>query len=296
MERQRKDIIMQQKRNKNQFWYLLSPIAIKWIVEFLVECIAGLIYYVANFARFAPNATQEETMNQALAMAAELSQYATEMGTAAAIITIPIMAWLFLRDRKKMLPGSPGLEKKQGITPMQYGAIAVLGIASCIALNNLIILSSVSSFSQSYQATAENLYHSPFLMQLIGLGILIPVAEEFIFRGMLYHRMRENMTAKTAILFSAAIFGVMHGNVVQLIYAGITGLLLAYVYEKTGSLKAPVFLHVIMNLTSVIATKLDIFQWMFKNIFILAVATVATAALAAGMFVILKGNKATPEE
>ena len=50
-----------------------------------------------------------------------------------------------------------------------------------------------------------------------------------------------------AVMISALLFGLYHGNLVQGIYAFIMGCLLALVYEWTGSFVAPVLFHMIAN-------------------------------------------------
>lgn len=277
---------MQQKRTRNQFWYLFGPLFIKWVIEFLVEGAAGFIYVAANSKNLSYSGAQGEVMNRAVALATELSQYASEIATVGAVITIPVMCYLFRKDRieEKML----GLNKTGKITISRFVVIAVMGIFACVAFNNLIILSSISTVSQGYQETSRLVYQSPFLVQMLGLGILVPVAEELVYRGLLFKRMRQNMPFKTAMIFSALIFGVIHGNLVQFIYAGVLGLALAYLYEKTNSLKAPVILHVAMNITSVLATRLKLFDWMFQSIIVLGICTAVSAAVAASMFVIIR--------
>lgn len=285
---------MQQKRTRNQFWYLFGPLLIKWAIDFAVELAAGTVYVMMNFSRLDFSGSQDEMMNQVMTMSVELLQYTVEIATVSAIITMAVMGYLFHRDRVK--ERQQGVENHAAVSLFQYGTIAVMGIGACVAFNNLLILSSISSVSQTYQATSERMYQSPFWIQLLGLGVLLPIAEELVYRGLLYKRMRENMPMVTSMIFSAVIFGVTHGNLVQFIYAGGLGLLLAYTYEKTGSIKAPVILHIAMNLTSVVATKARIFDWMFQNMLILSISTAAAAAIAATMFVIIRNINANEDK
>lgn len=280
---------MQQKRTRNQFWYLFGPLFIKWVIEFLVEGAAGFVYFAVNNADSAYDGMQGELMDRAVALATELSQYAAEIATVAAVITIPVMYCLFHKDRVE--EKAMGLYKQGKITMLKFVIVAVMGIFACIAFNNIIILSSISTVSQGYRETSKLVYQSPFLIQILGLGILVPAAEELVYRGLLYKRMRQNMPFKISMVFSAIIFGAIHGNLVQFIYAGVLGLVLAYLYEKTNSLKAPIMLHVAMNITSVLATRLKIFNWMFQNIIVLGICTAVSAAIAAAMFVIIKNEE-----
>ena len=65
------------------------------------------------------------------------------------------------------------------------------------------------------------------------------------------------MSVKVAIVISALIFGIIHGNVVQGIYAFIIGICLAYIYERYNTLLAAVLFHMSANLMSVIMTECE---------------------------------------
>ena len=84
---------------------------------------------------------------------------------------------------------------------------------------------------------------------------MIPICEELVFRGLMFKRMRERSGFLYAAVYSALVFGLFHGNIVQMVYGFILGMLLAYMYEKYGSVKAPIVGHMVMNLFSVLATE-----------------------------------------
>ena len=112
--------------------------------------------------------------------------------------------------------------------------------------------------------------------------------EELIFRGLLFKRLREVMPMVPAVIYSALFFGLYHGNLVQIIYGTICGLLLAYVYEKFGSLKAPVLMHMTMNILACVVTELNGFAWMLDQPMRIGIITVLCALVASGMFVLIK--------
>ena len=55
-----------------------------------------------------------------------------------------------------------------------------------------------------------------------------------------------------AIICSALIFGLVHANLVQFLYAAVLGCLLAFLYEKTGFFYVPVLGHIAANTVSVV--------------------------------------------
>lgn len=76
--------------------------------------------------------------------------------------------------------------------------------------------------------------------------IVAPVVEEFVFRKQLLDRCGR-YGEKPAMVFSALTFGLFHMNFYQFFYAFGVGLILAYVYLRTHSLRYPVLIHMIIN-------------------------------------------------
>lgn len=87
------------------------------------------------------------------------------------------------------------------------------------------------------------------LMHTILMGIAFPILEELLFRRLLCGRLLA-LGEKKAIIISAAIFGLIHGNLFQFAYAFFIGLVLGYVYVKTGKIIYTIIFHCIINLFS----------------------------------------------
>lgn len=85
------------------------------------------------------------------------------------------------------------------------------------------------------------------LPTLIFAGILSPIVEEIIFRGIFLNKLRV-FGDKTAIWVTALTFGLFHGNLSQFFYAFALGLILGYVAIKTNQIKYSVILHMAINI------------------------------------------------
>ncbi len=76
-------------------------------------------------------------------------------------------------------------------------------------------------------------------------------AEEVLFRGVLYTNLRPY--GKTfAVLTSAVMFSLMHQNVGQLFYTFVAGVIMAMIYEASGSIWGSILLHMFNNLYAVL--------------------------------------------
>ena len=190
-------------------------------------------------------------------------EYPTEVSSVAALLAIPFFMWMVSRDRKK--DEEAGIKRNNKAPLKLYGLVAGASVCAAIALNNVILVFNLSALSDSYQDAAQMLYSPAFLMQIVCLGIIFPIMEEYLFRGLIYSRIRKHMTVKWAIFISSLFFGMYHGNVVQAVYGMVAGMLLAFFYEKYGSMKAPILGHMLMNITSCVVTALNGFTWMLSG-------------------------------
>lgn len=79
------------------------------------------------------------------------------------------------------------------------------------------------------------------------VAALAPVAEEFLFRGLILRGFLANYSAKKAIVASAVIFAVFHLDPWNLFAAGALGLFFAWWMVKTGSLIPGLLAHALNN-------------------------------------------------
>ncbi len=95
----------------------------------------------------------------------------------------------------------------------------------------------------SQSATQPGLFPIVFLSG----AIIAPIAEEIMFRGYMYKAFRDRFKPGYAIFLSAALFSVIHLEWRAALSLFVIGIVLAYVYEKTGNLLAPITLHILNN-------------------------------------------------
>ena len=84
----------------------------------------------------------------------------------------------------------------------------------------------------------------------VALGIMVPVAEEIVFRGAIQRVLQNALGERNrwiAIVVSALIFGIIHFNLAQGLHAFLIGLLLGWLYSKTGSILPGLVFHWVNN-------------------------------------------------
>lgn len=295
---------MNQIHRKSPFWSLAGPLlaylAIQWIVQFAIMMVISLPYMADAYADLMRSGAERllsmqeimETYTAAMEPAFEVVvQYQVEIAGAAALGTLILTGILFAKDRK--------LEKACGIAVAEKKKISacllifILGVAGCIAATCLMTMAQLAFYDSQYQQTAQTLYAAGFPMQAAVLGVLIPVSEEMMFRGILFKRFRERQRFWYSAVCSSIFFAFMHTNMSQTIYAFLLGLMLSYLYEKTGSIKAPVLLHIVLNSGSVVFTELGVFWWLGSDPMRMAGAAIGGAFICSVVFVCIQRKLGT---
>lgn len=137
---------------------------------------------------------------------------------------------------------------KRSIDGLSLVPMAILAAASAVGMNGLLNLIELYRFSPTFQEISEIQFDTPVWLGIISYGILAPLGEEVVFRGVVYGQFKKVMKVPLAIVLSGLAFGLFHGNLVQAVYATVIGILLALVYELYGTLIAPMVFHGIANL------------------------------------------------
>lgn len=89
------------------------------------------------------------------------------------------------------------------------------------------------------------------IMLFISIGLVPAFCEEFLFRGLILRNLLP-YSGRIAIIVSAVMFGLMHQNIYQIIYTTVAGIVMGYIYYKTGSLWCTVLMHFFNNSVSVV--------------------------------------------
>lgn len=170
--------------------------------------------------------------------------------------------------------------KSTGCKRMKKLTITViLAVSVSLGLNALLALTGFVESSQTYEQVADRQYGVVFGLGLLLYGLVSPLAEEVVFRGVIYNRLRRHFGPLVGIVVSALFFGIFHGNLVQGVYGTVMGIFIAYVYERSGKFFTPVFFHAVANLAVYTAAYLQEIQ----EVLFTPVGCVGLLAVAAGI-------------
>lgn len=285
---------MEKRSIGRQIWEIVNPILVTMGIAFVVEMIVLLFCFMPYMPELMETVTNEELfMSKLEEMTASAYQYLVEITAVASLVTIPVLMFMRRRDVRK--DREAGIAQNKKAPWYKYFLIVGISVPLAIMANNIITLSNLAEYSEAYQEATETLFMPSLPVQIICLGIITPVCEELVFRGLIYKRMRRDRSFIGAMISSAFIFGLYHMNLVQTIYAIVCGLLLAYLYEKYGSLKAPILAHVLMNIVVCVLSDVNAFTWMFSQPIRMAIITIACAMIGSSVFLLIQQIDEKPE-
>lgn len=118
-----------------------------------------------------------------------------------------------------------------------------------------LILSMIVLEKIGYNAPPERIFDMFFeekrsnvvLFLTLFVAILGPIVEEIFFRGFLYSAVKKRFGVFLGLLLSSALFSVLHTNIAGFLPIMVLGILMAFLYEVTGSLVTSIAVHILHN-------------------------------------------------
>jgi len=182
---------------------------------------------------------------------------------------LPAMVYAANQSRKNML-FDPGYELDNKhfspySLPLLILVTVVMTFASMFAFDlpnywNMQLTNKSSVLAKAYEMFMEimkQMTGGVFWSSFLVVAIFAPIFEEWLCRGMVLRGLLTKMKPVWAIVVSALFFAVIHANPWQALNAFLIGLVMGYVYYKTGSLLLTMIIHFVNNGTAVIASNID---------------------------------------
>lgn len=169
-------------------------------------------------------------------------------------------------------------------SPSLTNVIKIILFTFCV-LPFITILNSISTiFVENHAAnTMSYLTSNPLWLNILFIALIPAICEEYLFRGLLFHGYKRRNPLK-AILMSSLLFGLIHMNVNQFIYAFVMGCILCMLVYATGTVISSMIAHFIFNGINVVLSYYS--ENIMKE---LEASGEETAALSATDYVIVYG-------
>lgn len=259
---------MQDRRS--QIWGIFSPLLTYVVVNVAVSIVFLIVFYIYCVVTV-PGQT---TMFYTIWANAMLTEWTLPLIGAVGLAMTVVGHRMYQRD--KILSDRREMDR---LSAGNLAVLAVLGMLSSFGLNGVLTLIPVMEFFPGYDSLASTIFSSNLFLQIGVTVLIVPVMEEILFRGIIFHRLKHLADMKVAALVVSLMFGVYHGNMVQGIYAFLFSLILVAAMEQYQTVFAPICVHVSGNLLSVILSNTSIFDGISEKKSLLAVSSIACIVL-----------------
>lgn len=113
--------------------------------------------------------------------------------------------------------------------------------------NSITFLVSNISMPNFINEVFDEISVSPIIL-ILSVSVVAPIYEEIIFRGILLKGMSKKINPIVALVITSLFFAIVHMNIPQGINAFFLGLVLGFIYLKTGSIYLSIFAHFVNNI------------------------------------------------
>ena len=253
-------------------WGSIYPILIFVGVDALISYVAMFILAFKEAFAAGPvsdfNLVFEDIYNNTMNQFMEYALYFTLLRS---IAVIPVFFILMNKDVKKEIATGTHIRYEK-FNKAWLLLIVLIGCLACVGFNEVVMI--IASLAQefidymldflrldfeydimgAFNETNEIIYSGGIVLQLLTTCVCAPLVEELLFRGLVHRRLRKVFNVAPAMIVSSLLFGIIHGNVIQGIYAFLIGMICAYVYEKFKTIWAPIILHASANTLAIVST------------------------------------------
>lgn len=212
------------------------------------------------------------------------------IGVSVCSVAVPFGIMALINKKKYTSPVIPGKKVK----PLDAACWVAFGVLCCAGANILVsYIVALTKIIFGYELTqGESASPDSILacvMQFVAFAIVPAICEEFAMRCCSLQLLKKY--GKGFAVFAVSIvFGLLHGNVIQFIFAFTIGLVLAYITIKTENVMPAIFVHAINNSLSVLQSVIKLYgtEDMAEDAIIIAYVIFAVSGVLSIIYLALK--------
>jgi membrane protease YdiL (CAAX protease family) len=229
-------------------WGPVAVVFLTVLIYFASQIVSGVLVSLYPFLRgWSGAATQAWLTNSVIA----------QFFLILLVEAFTVGAVLFLLRMRQMKPKDIGLKKPRRVDVVYalagFGIYFLIYAALFIAIRFLFPQINLEQKQELGFQTGEQGFH--LVLIFISLVILPPIAEEIVCRGFLYTGLRSKLAFLPSAVITSVLFALAHlqfGSGAPLLWTAaidtfVLSVVLVYLRERTGSLAAPMMLHMLKN-------------------------------------------------
>ena len=235
--------------------------------QFFIENIFVSIFNSRNidiYRKLFPNFTDIEIISNAR-YKTDLLNYINSKALIMTLISFIIFGLIFLVLIKRYKKNSVNFNLKNIIF------ITILALSISIFYNTFIyLINNNIHITDNYNKSDISI-----IILILTTGIMGPILEELLFRGIVYNRLLTFVNHKEAIIFTSLLFSIMHmPDIITVIYTFLLSIIMIYLYNKFKTIKASIIFHIFINITIIFLVNLLILNNIIVNVILFILSMV----------------------
>lgn len=219
------------------FYYFAMQVAVMMGAMILVS-----VFYMIEHVEILMQNDPMAMNAMILEMTDKVMAMANEIAAISGVLSIVILILFFLIRKKSIL-------KEFNIQKVSAGGYiwpALMGFGLTFAVS-LVMSFLPEQWLASYEESSALLSDTSVLVMFFSSVIVAPIAEEMLFRGLVFTRLRKAMPTWIAIMVTSLSFAVLHGQIVWIMYAFVLGVILTCLAAKYDSIIPGIVMHMVFN-------------------------------------------------
>lgn len=212
-------------------------------------------------------------------------------------VTYILLAVILLIKKRRPTTQYVMMDGTENRPKAKYALLAVLmGVGGCVwaQIFTELLPRKTSAYSALGGGQAAVANADPLWLEILGAVILASFFEEFIFRGIIFSRMRLLIKPMGAVICQAIVFTSMYSGTVEMAFAMFLGIILAIAEVKAGSVWAPIIIRMAFNGTTLVMARFYS-EILGSRQTTLAVMICGGALLIISGFLFFKNDKGSPD-
>lgn len=224
------------------------PVAACFLLQIAVSIVAGVVLALPVMFKSISDGIDPELITQMTSQVLMDHIMTIQIAAQTAMLIVFGCWYYFAYGRKKRPETAEKPDVLHVALLLPLGLILQFGISSALSLIEFMAPEALQRYNELMEQAGLTEMSLP---AMIAVSIMAPLSEEVLCRGVIL-RLAERVSPRflVANIIQALAFGILHGNLVQGIYAFLLGLLLGYIYGKYRNIWLCMLLHGAMNLSS----------------------------------------------
>lgn len=149
-----------------------------------------------------------------------------------------------------------------------------IGLSLAIFSNVILELTNILNNDEAAKYVTKSIMSLNPILIIFTTILIAPIVEELVFRAFIFKTISKMSNKYVGMIISSLMFGIMHGNVSQGLYAFFVGLVLSFIYDKLNNISYAIFLHSTMNFSSIFIVNYMFSLSLHEKFFVLTISLI----------------------